>query len=437
MATLSGVSLHKPSLSIGAVLPVQKRSTDSAAVQKTQGVFARSRPTGGSSDDELPPLDRSVRIFTREIPTRVEAMTIPCKDGEGNRKNIKGSTLIEIVHNVVQELHAEITDLATQHERDIGGTIIPPLRVMAGGIVRIDGPVDWLMSLGGWKGMAPAAEIRDCFPFFDRSKKFTGAKIFDNELTFLIANHRVHIPKGFSIGGFDVTTSWKKIGREWVRGGSKTDLSYSQITKAIAHIKTAFGLSDASIAAIQLSALGRRLEVPQHLWKATPAENRIQIQQFLDYLNALMFGIEPSGLNAALATSLMTLDLIFAGKMRYDTAFKANEDGGIYPYACFSGNGGTYNQRERILFHAREQHAPLSMREFRDNPALSPVAVKEASIIKTWLANRIDLSNPYDEQLNRITQAVKDLFAHYFCWGSGDEMLNNFSPTNQPDDRKE
>lgn len=142
-----------------------------------------------------------------------------------------------------------------------------------------------------------------------------------------------------------------------------------------------------------------------------------------------MFGIEASGLNAALATSLMTLDLIVDEHLSYQTAFKANQDGGIYPYACFGINKGTYNEREKILLCNKMNRSQQSMKIFRENTSLSPVATKEAILIKEWLErNGVTLSNiGYSLQIDLIKCALEDLVSYYFSpWYNRNFFLKKF-----------
>lgn len=415
------IALQAPA-STGTEPNPKKRKIDSSADPRATEVFKKAKTSHpNDSDDELPPMDRRVTVFSKKEPTQVEAMTIPCRDKEGKPKNIKGSQLIEMVHDEIHRWYVEAIELACEYERDIGCAMLTPPSVQQGDVITILHRKDWVMSIGGWKGMAPSGEMRDYFFSLTKGRKFAGAAIFNNGLTFPIQNHRIHIPKGFLIHKFDVTTAWEKTDKGFAQvPEGRTDLSYAQIVQAIKYIKKTFGLNDAALATIQLVAFIREGELPKGVWQKTPKENQKEIEQFLDYLNALMFGIEASGLNAALMIGFMTLDLIVDGKLDYQTAFKANEDGGVYPYACFGNNQGSYNAREKIILHAMENRSPLSMKEFREAPTLSPVANKEAMLIKTWLAcNDVVAPNgDYDEQVDRVERAIRDLFTHYFVPGS-------------------
>lgn len=386
----------------------------------------KAEQSASDSDDELVD-NKTIVTFARKVRPPVVAMTIPCRD-----KNVKGSTLIEIAHNVVRSWYDGAVDMACEYEKDIGGALIPTPNVN-GGILSIQHPRDWFMSLGGWKGMMPSEEIKEYF--FNESRgrevtRFSGVEIYKNGVVFPIDDQRLHLPEGFIIKGEDVTKSWRKEGNKWFQIQGKTDLSYSQIVRAIDGIKKNFEVSDAQIAKLQLAALSRERGFP--LWfNAIAKENQKEILQFLDYLNALMFGIEASGLNAALVEGLMILDLIADGHIDYKNAFKANEDGGIYPYACFGDNKGTYRARENILVHKKTNATPLSMKPFRTNTSLSPIATKEAILIKMWLEHNQAVleTGSHAQQVKAIKDAIEDLVSYYYSpWLNRNYTIKKFAP---------
>lgn len=354
-------------------------------------------------------------VLNKQTTLRTSSMTISCID-----QNIKGSELIQIAHNVVRDLYEEGLSMCCEYEREIEGFLLDPPN-STNDILHIRGFKDWILSFGGWKGMMPSEEVHDYY-FYEidplkRGQKFKGVDVCQNGLIFLIENHRIHLPEHFSINNNDITTSWKKI-----RGGYeeifKTDLSYSQIVKAIQLIKDIFKLNDSQIALLQIFAFHN--QNPNFTWfKAIPKINQNEIFQFLHYLNGLMFGIEVSGLNAALATGLMTLDLIMNNQITYGDAFKVNNDGGLYPYACFGNNKGTYNYREQVLL----RRFPMSMKPLRSNPSLSPVGAKEAILIKQWLKfnNHILLDEKY-KQIDIIKTEIEKLFRFEYFKGQLEEQ---------------
>lgn len=359
------------------------------------------------SDGELKDLDTTLFVFKREMSIPAVKMTVPCKD-----KNVKGSTLIEIVHETFREKYEYAMDLVWEYEKD-GRAAYPPQ--VKNGVLAIEGSRDWLLSVGGWKDMMPKEEVQWCL---FAAERFSGVIIYNNGITFPIIENRIHLPENFFIGETNITNGFKRQHNKWSKT-LKTDLSYPQILSAIDAIKK-FGLDDSKIASIQLKALNRNTDLISNFDKCEgfgliPDINRKQVVQFLDYLNSVMFGMETSGLNAALVTSLMTLDLIAERQLSYKLAFKANNDGGVYPYACFGDNSGTYSEREKILLHKKEYSDSLSMKKYRDNPSLSPVAIKEAALIKYWLSyNNVILGIDHAPQKVAIQHAVKDLMTYYF-----------------------
>ncbi|KAF3362697.1 hypothetical protein PHSC3_000684 [Chlamydiales bacterium STE3] len=368
------------------------------------------------SDQEDLEYEKSSFVFQRNTKVPVTCMTIPCLDG-----NIKGSTLIEITHSIIQNRYGDVLDCACEYDKDRGGAAIDP-PVVKNQILSINEPCEWFLSLGGWKGMMPSEEVQEYFfnqfkfPA-NRTARFAGVDIYQNGKVFDLVNHRIHLPINFSIAHFDVTGYWQKQGEKWVKIPSgKTDLSYSQIINALNFIKEHFHLEDHHIASLQLSLLSRQLPFPKAFTEQVNEKNQEETIQFLDYLNGLMFGVEASGLNTALATSLMTLDLIKDQKLDYKMAFNANADGGIYPYACYGNNRGTYAAREEILLHKKQYFSSFSMKTFRKDLNLSPVAVKEAVLIKRWLDSNIALSKESERSLQvaTIKLAICDLVDFYF-----------------------
>lgn len=368
--------------------------------------------SGSDSDDEyeITALD-TIFIYKKEIFIPALSMTIPCLD-----KNIKGSTLIRLVHEQTLQWYAGVVEYACEYEKELGGAAISP-PVVKNDILQINEPIDWFMSLGGWKGMMPQEEVSDyffnTFTPMKRGTKFSGVHIFDKKILFPIHDGRIHIGKHFTIAQIDITRAWEKVGSKFIEiPQGKTDLSYSQILRAIETIKIKFGFNDSKIADIQLSALSCERDFPPEFKQDT----HLEVLIFLNYLNGLMFGVEASGLNAALTTGLMTLELILKGHLTYEQAFKVNSDGGFYPYACFGNNQGTYSKREQVLTENPNSDAP-SMKSYRNGKKFSPVANKEAILIKEWLVRNklITKEITYDEQLANIKKAIENLITEYFA----------------------
>lgn len=373
----------------------------------------RASNQDSDSDLELPEHESSLFVYSKLRSVRASAISISCAAEEGMPLNVKGSVLIEAVHKAIQEWYNEAVSLAYEY----GDPLLPSPYIKEDNIY-ILAPRDWVMSLGGWKGMMPREEIKEYFLSKDikGGDKFKGACIYNNGEIFKIKDNRIHIPQGFKVCGFDVTGYWKMEGNEWVKEFSgKTDLSYNQIVEAIKKIKNKSGLDDSQLASIQLHRVSNYCKSKTEISQDVSDNDKKKILIFLDYLNALMFGIEASGLNAGIAIGLMTLDLIRDGRFTYETCFKANKEGGVYPYACFGNNKGTYTEREKILLHKKNSRNPLSMKAFRDQPSLSPVALKEAALIKIWLEENDAVSRElvYREQLASIGRAMDDLIAYY------------------------
>lgn len=337
--------------------------------------YQRGAVSPSDSDEELPirePQKIDILRSKRELP--VNAMTVACKDG-----NIKGSTLIAIVHDKVHQWKEKTED--------------SPLDIRDG-VLRIHSSSDWFQSLGGWKTMVPLCETPEW------QDKISSVVIYNNGVEFPISDEcRIHLPEGFKVRWYDVTKE-------------QTDLPYVQITWCIRKMRESLiRVGDPTIADMQLKLLrGLRLNDSKHWFK-----EHFEVEQFLDYLNALMFGMEASGINASLVTSLMALDLIVEQKFKYADVFSGKDNSGIYPYACRS-TSGIFNKREIVLLHEEFEEDQMSMRGFREYPPFSPVAAKEATLIKYWLKvmNVLDRKLSRDEQVQAIEEAIDRLIEDNF-----------------------
>jgi len=363
---------------------------------------AQAKISESESDDEFAePRALGIPPFLKKQGVSFIDMTVSCSD----HQNIKGSTLIEIVHQKVLYRYEVACSLGNPEINEVNGK----------NILFLQKPSDWFTSLGGWKGMMPSKEIQEC-KFFP-GKKFDGVQIYNNGTTFPSNGIRLSIGRFLEIEGHETTRNWNHRGVEVKR---KSDLSYPQIIRAVNAItRERRGFDDKKIAQLQLTFLtGQRMETRM------PSNKKLEI--FLDFLNGVMFGVEPSGLNAGLVTSLMTLDLIKDGRLTYEKAFRGRKTvhgksvyegdfGGIYPFASHNeeGNDGTFNHREKVLV---DGDVPKSMKEYRDDPSMSPVAIKEAMLIKYWLKHNgvLDQKLSRDQQIEAIEQAIDGLIKTYF-----------------------
>ncbi|HVW99959.1 MAG TPA: hypothetical protein VHA52_05950, partial [Candidatus Babeliaceae bacterium] len=285
MSNTIGSSLPSLRTLVNTIPNNLKRPSDS----KVEEVFAKKRRSAssfaGDSDGELPThRDKSrVFVFRRDTTPKAETMTLQCQDEEGNIKNIKGSTLIEIAHQMIQAKHKEICEYVENYEKkhpmSPGNSCYP--RVSDKGMLLLMWPCQWFMTLGGWKGMMPSQEIKD-FRYYmpTAAKRFSSVCIFSNlaiknGLIFPIFEHRLHITPNFKLCNFDVTLTWDNQKR-------KTDLSYPQIVRAIEHVKGVLHLDDSSLAQLQLWQLSggilSRTKAPDVL-ERIPWENRKEILQ--------------------------------------------------------------------------------------------------------------------------------------------------------------
>jgi hypothetical protein len=427
----------------------------------------------GDSDGEFAE-EESFPIFSRGVPQKASAMTIKCSD-----RNIKGCELIKIAHEIVREKYDYLLKIINGEFKngfEYYGMLpdtrelkcptlfkLPhsPIHVNSGSkysytlkfpaeinaqsgkvVISVNNLTDWLISLGGWKQMQPRTEIpeyglsEDYTEYFfsgEGKKRFAGVWVHASSMIFPITEElRIHLPENFAIGQHKVTTANKREGGVWTTT-IKTDLSYAQIISAIDYIKYTYRINDSTLAKMQLECLGGKNiitlgKIDQGtdylFWELIdqPIETQIQIRDFLNYLTALMFGVEASGLNSSLITSLMTLGLIKKGNLTYKNAFLQNNDGGAYPFATFGDNRGTFSARTPII-----DGYETSMKKYREDSSKSPVAVKEAIMIKQWLKhnNLISRSIAYEDQIINIKEAITKLLEECLIYNWGDDYLES------------
>ncbi len=316
---------------------------------------------------------------------RAEYTTIPFLGG-----NIKGLTLLKVAHRIVENDYFELTKGLSENGKE-------------NRTVTIEKPSDWVITLGGWKSKISRTEVQGYV--LSPATTFEVASIYKRN-RFILKKGRIHMPEGFKIGWFNVTWAYNK---HRSRMADKTDLTYAQIFRTIEAIKKQRSVTDSRLASLQLRQLN------PHKYRNVGRCFDQAIIKFLDYMNALMFGVEASSSNASLITSFMTLDLIASRKLTYEQAFKLNGDGGAYPYACFGNNKGTYSARSGFLLSES-----VSMKKLRANPSLSPVTLKEAMIIRMWLSVKKVIKKEHSTPEKReaaIHQAIKEAYLKAFRKG--------------------
>ena len=348
-------------------------------------------PNNDDSDDELS--GRKMRGLIPLCNFSAVETTVSCKSIGGNVQNIKGGTLILSVYITVRSIYDKAIEgiklkilgeaparfeNVPKHINQLPDTISTMPEVTEKGVIHIRKSGDWILSLGKWKGQVPNEEIIE-------PRKYSGAKLFDTEFFFPIKDGRLHICKQgqpYEIHSHIVT---KKPDYKKKLFVTQTDLSYSQIIEAISYIKkNSTGIEgksrkDAELAKYQISLLDNQkseltngIEIKGLFTGLSDLRNQQinnQIKIFFHFLNALMFGMESTGLNAGILTSLMTLELIAQGKLTYEQALyhkpsDSNQPDGYYPFANFNNNRETYQKREIILLGSK-QSSKYSMKECR------------------------------------------------------------------------
>jgi hypothetical protein len=105
--------------------------------------------------------------------------------------------------------------------------------------------------------------------------------------------------------------------------------------------------------------------------------------EFFDGFVTLLAGMEGSRNNTAYATSVMTLELIAAGKLTFTDAFYTNRYGGQYPMASI-GTGPGNMTRRRVYIESITPSAQLT-EQMRRAPVEDAVPIKEIVMLINWL----------------------------------------------------
>jgi len=319
---------------------------------------------------------------------RAIATTIWCKDGP-----IKGGYLLHKTNAVIQE--------AIQLAKDQGlGLATPDYCKMVQGI-------SWLQHIG----------------------KFAGPKVYqsvNDDLIFGQGSGTIGFKSEYDSENDESTFELKGTGnseRLYFRGA---DLSYETIVSTLENFKKhvrvylpysldVVSLDDSIVAKTLLSKLSDtefRIEVkgPEH-----PTYNETYVNDFLNFLVTLMFGVEGSRSNVSLITSIMTLELVKFEKLSFKEAFHDPNYGfgGQYSMANRYLRGPTFKSYRAVLSRVSPQNISSgSLRNERRNTNFV-VAIKDAITIKNWLKlKELDARNMsrnkflehFDEMLNELIE---------------------------------
>lgn len=327
------------------------------------------------------PTEGILRVnFKDSVEVPFQATTVICKDG----KKIKGTYLLELVHEVVQKKIADIgkEDTTVFDVSDDDTMMLTKQAIITEG-------EEWLSRIDQWPIHGSPA-ITKIVEIHKNRFKLTGGE----------NNPRIHF-KG-------------------------DDLKYWEIIKKISSFETDFKLKQTQIAALQLYALSRKTSDDELKWFfKMKKEDRKELLEFLDFLNALMFGVEGSYMKpeATVAISLMTLDLIAQGDLTYEDAFDGDKKtlGGAYPYAIWGNKlPPERKKRDEILKESIDSDEQIRLKKYRKDPKKSPILLKEAILIRHWLSvnNVDDAKKSKSTQVEKIQKAVKTLVTKHFSVSS-------------------
>ncbi|MDA1354555.1 MAG: hypothetical protein O3A01_08875 [bacterium] len=191
------------------------------------------------------------------------------------------------------------------------------------------------------------------------------------------------------------------------KGITQTDLTCAQMANAVDRFKTDIdGMTDARIATRQL----KMLRLGEH-----KVSNGQHLDRFVMYMNAYMFGVEASRVNATFATGLMTLKLISAGKMTYKQALDEDGFGGRFPLAVRGSGSGNFKARKRLIEHVAGSQDP-GMKTDRRHPQWLAISLKEGALIKTYMKHVeiLDRTKTVQQQRDAMETKINKLLKRYF-----------------------
>jgi|GEM_PF-5580560 len=183
----------------------------------------------------------------------------------------------------------------------------------------------------------------------------------------------------------------KKLGFAKFKYSDNHGLSYPDIVNILHDIQAKYKCTDAQLATRQLAVLKGTLEKPT------------DVDRFLAFFNAVLFGSEASRNNLSYVTGLMTLDLISKGKLSYEQAFKSPDyqdmqsdsdkeiNFAVYPMTSpYTGANNFLGYLTLIeATYAEEMSGQIKsetgMKLEREFPQWAQIPLKEALLIHFWL----------------------------------------------------
>jgi hypothetical protein len=337
----------------------------------------------GDSDSSPSDSDDEYHLDVATV-MRPKAVTVYGTDG-----CLKGSQLVEMAHSLSQAHSIRIYNKSGVTSTNKGSASIKTgadLAAFAGAFaasktdIELDEP------------LAPAF-------YFGKRNKMDASQKF--KLTYTTASDGTKIGERLHVSVELAAYFQKEL------GFANTDLSCKQMVDVVAHFRSKFPtLTDAQIATRQLNMLksGKHLDSKGQ-----------DLDRFVTYMNAYMFGVEASRVNATFTTGLMTLKLITAGKMTYEQALSEDGYGGRFPMAVLMSGSGNFKARKRLIEHVQGGQDP-GMKMDRRHPQWLAIALKEGALIKTYMKHQgvLDRDATVKKQKKAMKNEITELLSAYF-----------------------
>ncbi|MFN8769822.1 MAG: hypothetical protein ACK5Z5_09060 [Neisseriaceae bacterium] len=361
---------------------------------------------GDSNEDDFDDYDLvedvpnlKIRHFSIDGTVKSEYTTILANDGR-----LKGNTLIKTCHTLIKE--------AYNREHSNRNLFSDKEEI----VYKFEEASDWVFNLGALAMSNSLSEI---------NRNYIIAKYLT------IGQNGIELEMVYN-DDKNTERMWlsDEFFKQWNESFPKSklptrNLKYADINRINQHIiyflqSVDPNFSDSSLAKIQLQRLKFQEQVT---WgnkvcakarsKKGQEENfgqKLQlIKQYLDFLNALIFGLEASRVNVTLITGVMMLELLQVGHLTYKEAFFQSANwGGQFPLASIGTGRNNFGARRTLL----NQHDDIGMRTDRQYPKWLAVTCKEAIIIKNWFNMKLGESTKnfsVAELTNRFITCIEDL----------------------------
>ena len=242
--------------------------------------------------------------YTQEQAIKPKYTTLVGKDGV-----IKGDELVFTAHEIIQN---NIKQRQESFSYQDGKNEDNSYQVSHGD--------DWLVAAGHWAQDQADSEIKK----FLFKNIVVGYSKLEVNLEKTGRSERLHLSKEFLEELNKIIHEFCVKHKKDKRSLKKTDLTCKEIFAITNILKVVYAKKETELAKLQLQRLRGKGQI------------NIILDQWLDYFNAWLFGVEASRVNTTFVTGVMVLELIADKKMTYKEALAEGQFGGQLPAATIA-----------------------------------------------------------------------------------------------------